>query len=557
MPKMLGAPLAGLFALTAAAGCVADENETTEVESTCSAAKCDDAGTEPEDRSVCVALRGNGDRVFATFASLARIVEHYGPLEGSAGGSSGSIATFVAESIHLNPAVYDCGDAECTDAEAGARAGLLFKSTQGYFGVLTQSEEAVAMGNLAPIIAKVRQAGLQELADEDLETARAALEELLRSDDLRGIVNPELLQTLASSPDPAFHVEDLIAGLSNFGTFDTTGAEILIRPGLAADLVSRAGSFYAGYEPTDLDGMKSFLDACAEPSRDGELDWLELAKLPAGDSTCGELFENLVRDYREQVRAPGSDFPSRGDDFVGENPPEARRPTDFHSLIATSVLTGEAARNWRRAREDYNAARPWSLDVDFDDVQFGFFSNPEDQQSLQSNPQGYTDLKTAKTVGLGPVPWREALTYSPAEPGIARALEFEGTEMISAGGWPDLQPILALKNVGCEEVVYITRTGEASAFGTGMATILQADDEQMRRLYDLDSPESGFATSLAEADATLCTNWDEIPGLEVQRITDDAYFADLETDDPFFIDGPTAYEGTIPRSEGRLGCSLR
>jgi hypothetical protein len=546
-----GAAAAGLLSLLSL-GCDAD-HEGSDSGSSCSGGKCDEAdGDELEDRSVCVALRGNGEKVFSTFTSMAGVVEHYGPLEGAAGGSSGSIATFVAESIHMSPVLYDCGYTTCSDEEAGVRAALMFKSLQGYFQVLSESDEAVALGNLAPLAAKVKAAGLQELAAEDIVAAQSALVDLLSSDDFRGLVNPELLQTLQNSPAPQFHVRDLIDGLSNFGSFDTSGAEILVRPGLVdtdqlSELLGRIGSFYAGYAPADTRGMKYFLDTCAEPSRG--MNWAEASQLPAGASqNCGELFADLVTDYRDQVRADGADFPSRSDDLVSEG--------RFHALIATSVLTADAADTWRQARTDYNAAQDWSLDVDFEDVKYGWFGSPADLEQIAENPEGYPDLKTAKTVGLGQVTWREALKYSPAEPGIARALEIDGTDMVSAGGWPDLHPVLALKNIGCDEVVYITRTGKASNFSSGMARMLNADDEQMRQLYDLESPDSSFSVSLSEADATWCTNWDDIPGLEMQRITDDAYHAALETDDEFFSSGDNAYEGTIPRSEGRLGCSL-
>src|SRR5512141_842017 len=58
---------------------------------------------------LCAAVRGNGESILTHFASLSRIVEHYGVVDGMAGGSSGSITTFTYESILKNPAMQRCG----------------------------------------------------------------------------------------------------------------------------------------------------------------------------------------------------------------------------------------------------------------------------------------------------------------------------------------------------------------------------------------------------------------------------------------------------------------
>jgi hypothetical protein len=50
---------------------------------------------------MCAAIRANGQLVFAHFASLARAVEHYGPLAGAAGGSSTSLTIFPTEQVFL------------------------------------------------------------------------------------------------------------------------------------------------------------------------------------------------------------------------------------------------------------------------------------------------------------------------------------------------------------------------------------------------------------------------------------------------------------------------
>lgn len=502
--------------------------------------------TQRQTARVCTAIRGNGERIFSHFASLARITEHYGLLYGSAGGSSGSISTFVAESVHLNPWVTQCGEAKCSAREAAARAALLFKATEGYFEVLAASDEAAAFLNLAPLVQQIAAQDLGSLAETDVDEARAALEAILASEDLRDLVNPEVVHLLENSPDPAFHINDLVDMAQGYASFSTEEPSILIRPGFidfgaVAEKVGRIGSFFAGYEPVDAEGMQAFLAACATPGRG--LSWAEVAQLPAGDTTCGDYLRGLVVDFRSKVIE--GEFPSRIDDPMGQG---------FHSLVATSVMTGATADAWRQARADYNAAQPWSFEGDFADVRLGYFGASEDLAAVEANERGYDDEKTRRYLGLGEVAWRDALTFSPAEPGLARALELNDT-LVSAGGWPDLHPVLALENIGCEKVVYITRAGEESGFATGVATLLGAAAEDLSALYDVNNPESGFAQSLVEADATWCTRWDAFSGFDLPGITGDAYGAEMVTDDPYFLDAPDAYTRPVSRATGALGCA--
>ena len=95
---------------------------------------------------------------------------------------------------------------------------------------------------------------------------------ILESDDLRALINPEVIALLQGSPNPEFHVNDLLEGVKAFGKFDATTDRILIRPGLLdfvtlADQFGRAASFFAGYEPADLRQMERYLEACALPGR--------------------------------------------------------------------------------------------------------------------------------------------------------------------------------------------------------------------------------------------------------------------------------------------------
>lgn len=508
-------------------------------------AKCDQPDQRAEPR-LCVAVRGNGQLITAHFASLARITEHYGLIDAAAGGSSGSITIFMTESVRKNPEVWQCGDAPCTERERAGRAALLLKSFPGYLAHLSTTDEAAAFLQLQPLVAKVQDAGIAALADTDVLAARDALLSVLQSPDVRDLINPELITLLQHSPDPAFHVRDLLDGIQKLGSFDADSDRIFLRPGLVdfeslGEKLGRAASFYAGYGPADHARMARWLDACAEPGR-GKT-WFEVAALPAGGSTCGGELDAMIGSYRAAFIADEASIHSRIDDPVGDVMP---------ALISTSVVTGASAARFADARRAYDAGTPTPLDVDFDDVRFGYFGNRADLARVADNGRGYADAKTARFLSLGEATWREVLSFSPAEPGLARALELPSGD-VSFGGWSDLHPTLVLQNLGCEQVVYVTRRGDESGFAVGVARLLGMDAATEAALYDLDA-DSAFARSLAETDATWCTDWDHQRAFDLPGITRDGYTAPMQSTAAFFTAGDDPYP-QVSASLGLRGCT--
>lgn len=507
----------------------------------CEGDSCDQANPG----NLCVAMRGNGELISAHFASLARIVEHYGLIAGASGGSSASISLFVTESIQLNPHIRDCNGTPCSAEETAARAGFLLKSFPGYLQALATTDEATAFLTLQPIAQRVQQGDLATLAQTDPIAARDALITIFSSQDIRDLINPEIVSLLQNSPNLPFHVRDIVDGVMSFGKFDATNNRILIRPGLLdfsslADKLGRAASFYAGYDPVDGAGMQTLLASCAMPGR-GKA-WPEVAALPAGGATCGALLGQLITSFRDRFVAGG--FHTRADDMVGQTLPV---------LISTSVLTGPAADAWRAARAQYKSGAEYTLDVNFDDVKFGYWGKQSELDRVGGNPNKFTDAKTGKFLSLGEATWREVLALSPAEPGLARGLEIDGM-LISAGGWSDLHPVLALENLGCDKIVYVTRTGDESGFAQGVATMLGMTPAQKDALYNLDNPASSYAQSIATADGTWCTNWNDFKGTQLVEVANDSYNAPLETRDDFFVKGPRPYPGA-KANLGKRGCT--
>ncbi len=529
----------------------------------CEGAKCDDADDSADgERRVCVAVRGNGELIFAHFASLARITEHYGPLWGSAGGSSASITQFILESVQMNPAVARCGDASCSRGEQGERISLLLKSLIGYAGVLGETPEAVAFGQLGGVAKAYRDSGIEALLAEDPSAAQDALLALLQSDDLRDLVNPELVQTITNSPKPAFHVQDIAGALGQLGSFSVGCTEeqaamgcnpkaIFVRPGLLdfraiAAKIGRIADFYAGYGPQDAGRMAAWLDGCATGDARGK-SWEEIAGLPLAGSTCGAEFVAMLTDYRAALLATPDHVPQRLGEQIG---------AQHSALVSTSVLTGYAVDAFADARADYLAAEPYELSVEFDDIRFGYWGAADDLAQVEADSLGFDDLKTGKFLPLGTTTWGEILAYSPAEPGLARALELpDGDDgpRVSAGGWSDLAPTLVLANLGCEKTIYVTRRGDESTFAMGIAAELGMDDAERKALFDLDA-DSSYARSVAEADAVWCTDWNKSTASDLAGVFTDGYGAPMETVDPFFTAASDPY-ANISMDLGIRGCS--
>ena len=508
----------------------------------CTDDKCDATAA----LQLCTAIRGNGELISSHFASLARIVEHYGPVDAAAGGSSASISIFMTESMQGNPATRTCDDRACDKTEVAARTALLLKSFPAYLQHLSTTEEAAAVGELLPIIQKIQSAGIDEMLDEDVDAGVAALTNLLESDDLRDLINPELVSLLTTSPTPEKHARDILEGVESLGSFSANSDKILIHPGLLnfaglADKLGRVADFYAGYGPTDAKGMEAFMSACATQSLG--LSWFETAGLPAGESTCGVVFDSMIGAYRTALANDGGSFASRIDEEDGAS---------MAALVSTSVLSGDTAESFSKARVDYNAGRDYTFVSDFDDVSFGYWGQKSDLSAAGRNDHEFEDRKTEMFTDLGQATWRTALSYSPAEPGLARGLEL-GDGLISAGGWSDLHPVQALRNMGCENIVYVTRTGEESGFAQGVASLLGIDAETQKALYDLDA-DSSYTDALLEADATWCTDWNAHAGTDILALTLDGYNAPMESQTPFFTESRSAYDNLTPATDLR-GCT--
>lgn len=508
---------------------------------------------------LCAAVRGNGESILTHFASLARIVEHYGVASGIAGGSSGSITAFTYDSILVNPAVSTCEGARCSPDAKAARVALALKSLQGYADVVAGSPEASAVKGLVDVAQRIKKGydakGIAALGPEQTTEAAARLEAVLGVPELREIVNPEVFAMLADQPHLAFNVAELKTSISQLGAFAVDDNRLFFRAGVLnwpalAKLFGRVGDFYAGYGPSDAAGMNAWLDACADGTRGKP--WAEAAKvdIPSG-GTCGEAFAKLLTDYRVKVRA-GSNHASRIDEKIGAG------AASLQKIVTTAVLGGPAVPAYETALASYRSgAHPTGqvpFSPSFDDVKFGYWGSTSDLAELEANEAGFQDLKTKKATSLGDATWREILAASPAEPGLSRFVKLSDGRW-SAGGWSDLAPTLALKNLGCDQTVYVTREGDESKFAVAIAKHAGMSEQAWSELYDLANASSSYSRSVAVADAVWCTRWNDFDLGTMNDAVLDAYGAPLEARASFARVSPLhPYSGVTTRVN-RVGCT--
>lgn len=540
--SVLSLLLATLSSLTAVTSAAADDWDAASGDSRATFPYVPARRPATASKGLCTGVRGNGNRIFAHFGSEAQITGRYGPLEGAAGGSSGSITVFLAESIQGNPLVYRCGRRPCRRQETAARIALQWKTMQA----LPDAGIGLDVQQLAAIVALVQEKGILALL-EDPETLQEGIDAFLSLvEDLGPIVNPEIRILLENSPDPAFHIRDIIEATQDGLSFMVNDTLVFVRPGLLnwqqlAKLFGRLGSFYAGYGPYDRPAARRFLNQCAVQSLD--LDWDHTAVLPAGDTTCGELFLSQYDAYRDRFDLDTSH--SRIDDPIGIYLP---------NLATTGVIVGSGVRKWKQARRDYFEAQPTPLVLDFDtEVRFGYWGRNDDLRVVARGLRREHDLGSRKFRPLGQATWRTILSASPAEPGLSAGVPLPSGE-ISVGGWDDPLRVLVLDALRCRDTVAVNRPGGVGGFTTDVTALLGASDRELRALYSVEDPRSSFSVGLARAEGNWCSDWDTPDGFDVEALFEVGFFAPFVTADPTFLRGPRAYPGASPDLE-IFGCT--
>lgn len=521
-------------------------------------------GAAAADPGFCLALRGNGYKVPVTLGALARLSEEFGVAGLVLGSSSGSIAAFLYENILLNPAIGDCAGAPCPPQVLGARVSLSLKSMLGFTDFLRASRSGGIVDDVEARLAAGDGPGI------------GAVGAILSDAPLRGLINGQALLPSRAVFYPQNwrrHAARLrgAAGAANFGA--TVSFESLLREGLldldhAIRLVGRAGDFYSNSGP-DLSAQwsKFYGDCTGTQIATG---WPGIAARPAGPpgSTCGTLLHDMIETFlaRAGPRAPntrqstsrrrGSHRPGPGEPLSLQRSVGATHPI----LVTASFVTGEAVhQSFIRDKRRYDLFQP----VDFgprdwqDEFRIAYFGQDDVLARLSENRMGFKDLKTRRFQAAGPVTWRDAMVRSIGEPGLQAARPYrapDGTVGITAGGWVDNFGTRPLKNLGCGQVVFVTRQGTDFRFAGGVARALGAGDGFIERLF-AQTAGGAFGAALDAADGIVCTDWDRFEGPlnSPEQMAAHGYQSALVTRSPWLLEHASAHL-PIRRDHDTPGC---
>lgn len=447
--------------------------------------------------NLCVAVRGDDGRIFAQTAALTKILELQGPIDALAGGGSAAPTLFLYDSILANPSVRTCGVSACTPRQVAERAALLLKSLAGYVAARGSIGDTTSLLGASVFKEQADAHGVPKLLAVRSPAARQALLATLDEPTLRRIVPPSTRAWLQASKHPASDASRLYEGMNGL-VQDALRPPLIDGRVLAKDLVA-IGDFYAATNPATRPAWDHFINGCVEASKGSE--WIDVARSPTNTSsssratTCGRTFLRLVQNVRNRDArlSPFAKGDSRASLFVGDGVP---------MLLGTGVM---------------EASGGFTL---------GYFGRSQDLKNLTSNRRLYRDMKTQQTRSLGPATWGDALTASMTLPGV---VSITGSQVPSpfVGGWADPHPVQALRNLGCETVVFVTRQGDDPALE--IARNLGVGDEVLMGLYAGAPENAGNARALAlrEADGVWCTDWSAFRDQQIIELVEDAGNAPL------------------------------
>jgi hypothetical protein len=534
-----------------------------------------------QENSYCAAVRGNGELMPAHWGAMARLVERYGIPSAMAGGSSASITLFLMESISLNPL-----------ANSDLKRSLLIKSIEGYFETLTHTSEGKALSNLLSNKEELRKTFQKLIAHKmnipdnataiELMALKAKhlkdIEVILESSDLKEVLNPELSQYIAETialgekftetnnqkyqAMANYRYSQVQQAFNNFGKFSTlTDNTLFFRPGLISfskvgKLFGRLANFYASYglgrgnrTKEEVDSlMTQFLDVCSKNSKGKS--WQQIVK---GRPVCRQMLGQSVLEYRGELKRlerSGARIKYRIEEKIGKH---------LATFPTTSILIKKAVPHYKRVQKKYLMNSDIKFEHNFKvhptQYRFGYWGNEKELKTIEKNlksKNGFIDgrgerlnfskdKKSQKFTSLGDTRWLDALSLSPAEPGLARILPMNGRDdLLSAGGWNDLHPTLVLRALGCRNIMYVTRRGGDSMFGQGVVKKLthiggfnwkewenlSASEKRLKnargdrgdvgerasswsKLYNLSNPKSSFSKSIEVTDGVWCSDWDQ------------------------------------------------
>ncbi len=469
----------------------------------------------------CIAIRGNGELAPAHWGALAQTVETFGIPAGMAGGSSGSISTFLMESLMMNPAYR----AEPDLTKKRQILSLMIKSLKGFIETQLDQPKVKNLFNTLKLITefKNQKNKLSSLVEifKQYNTVELLTQTATRIEHVLNILNDLVESEILYGPQvKSFHeaLKDFklnnksISTLRNeynklnetlkvFGSFNAKDDKALFfRGGIVnfpalANAIGFVADFYSqknnNVHIEDL--FKNFINACQEKAV-GKA-WDEISP------ECQTKLSKSIISFSTQIHHFNQDkkYESlRLQDPIG---------TSLPALISTSLAINDSAQKLINLKNEYDQNKVVDenaysqLNLNPEEIRFGYWGQKthldEVQKFFSGNPNNILSQidKSKRFLSLGAEKWLTALSLSPAEPGLSSMIPFElnGKVVVSMGGWSDLHPVPVLKamNSICKKVVYVTRKGGDAIFGQGIAKrLLNFEFPDWDLLDGKDSPKN-------------------------------------------------------------------
>lgn len=521
------------------------------------------ASTSPK---LCAAIRGNGGHLMAHFGGLAAVIENYGLVDGISGGSSAAVSVFFYESMIANPLLWTCGSRRCTEEEVRPRLALMLKSIMGGVeatidlaggqsiidGFGKPGEKQESMGEMLDFLKNgfdnpgkgpLRRRIIQRIADRVMSGKLYEFEDtpvgrLINDNHKNSLRNYGLHMT----PHRRWEILLAAQGLD----FNTEDVSLFFREGLLdydqlVNIIGRVGDFFANRGPIDPRVWSTmFSPNCVQASQG--LTWKEMEQSSVGKS-CAQVFKQGYKNYIQTTLV------------THYQPSRLREPVGHHmkTLVSNSVIIGEGVTKYKRAYQQYRnlvengpscanydsgyprfrqamAKIPFQLNF-LDEVRYGYWGQKADLEEVEKGiASRKDDMKSSLFINLGTQSWEYILRRSPAEPGLSKLVPM-GDQMYSSGGWSDLHPMPVLKDIGCEKVIYITRTNKVdSEYGQGIVKLFNIPEDVNDKLYNLYNPESSTSKALRLADAVVCSNWNSFGPMQFFDHFANSYKAPIATE---------------------------
>ena len=469
---------------------------------------------------LCAALRGNGDKIFATLSAVSAITEKLGIIDAAAGSSSGSIVMAFYEAILSNPKIASITDPQ----EKRLKVSLLLKVAPLYMkSFFSYHHSGRQIQDLKNYSSKLENGSLNNLPifeigkiiDEVL-SLKKRFNSVYRDPSFREFIYPTYNEHIDSHRNKQFFI-----GILNSSNWAVRGTDTFFRPSpfpfeILTNFLDSMLTYFSGMATPYRSDLDNFLNSCSHLAFGVPIG--SIASLVTQNGlTCGQIFLQSAQKFHQTAQL--KNFPSFIDTEVG---------TNFNSFPITGVYKDKKTlESYKDSRKKFRNAMPYHFDVNFKDFKIGYFGRPGQLKIIEDNLKSQTSrsFKSEKfhplTNGKKAITWRTVLNTSPAEPGLSELRMFKGgnQEYLSLSGWADLSPTLILKKgLGCENVVYVTRTAPfESEFAESNTQNLGANEAEYEALYSPNAetihpysnqviPGSVYE-SLDNADAIWCTDW--------------------------------------------------